>query len=53
MVFQSAMNSLNPVMTVGDQIVDIFTTHERPVEEQARGRGPPSCSSSCASTRPA
>lgn len=28
MVFQSAMNSLNPVMTVGDQIVDIFTTHE-------------------------
>jgi peptide/nickel transport system ATP-binding protein len=29
MVFQSAMNALNPVMTVGDQIVDIFTTHER------------------------
>ncbi|HEY5833745.1 ABC transporter ATP-binding protein [Streptomyces sp.] len=29
MVFQSAMNSLNPVMTIGDQIVDIFTTHER------------------------
>ncbi|MFE4727787.1 ABC transporter ATP-binding protein [Microbacterium sp. NPDC056736] len=28
MVFQSAMNSLNPVMTVGDQIADIFTTHE-------------------------
>ena len=28
MVFQSAMNSLNPVMTVGDQIIDIFTTHE-------------------------
>lgn len=28
MVFQSAMNSLNPVMTVGDQIVDIFTTHD-------------------------
>ena len=27
MVFQSAMNSLNPVMTIGDQIVDIFTTH--------------------------
>jgi ABC-type dipeptide/oligopeptide/nickel transport system ATPase component/ABC-type dipeptide/oligopeptide/nickel transport system permease subunit len=29
MVFQSAMSSLNPVMTIGDQIVDIFTTHER------------------------
>lgn len=28
MVFQSAMNSLNPVMTLGDQIADIFTTHE-------------------------
>lgn len=27
MVFQSAMNSLNPVMTIGDQILDIFTTH--------------------------
>ena len=24
MVFQSAMNSLNPVMSVGDQIADIF-----------------------------
>jgi peptide/nickel transport system ATP-binding protein len=28
MVFQSAMNSLNPVMSIGDQIADIFTTHE-------------------------
>lgn len=28
MVFQSAMNSLNPVMTIGDQMADIFTTHE-------------------------
>jgi peptide/nickel transport system ATP-binding protein len=28
MVFQSAMNSLNPVMTIGDQIADIFTTHD-------------------------
>lgn len=28
MVFQSAMNSLNPVMTIGAQIADIFTTHE-------------------------
>lgn len=29
MVFQSAMNALNPVMTVGDQIVDAFTAHGR------------------------
>ena len=37
MVFQSAMNSLNPVMTVGDQIADIFTTHEGTSKKQARG----------------
>jgi len=28
-VFQSAMNSLNPVMRVGDQFVDMFKAHER------------------------
>ena len=27
MVFQSAMNSLNPVLTIGEQITDIYTTH--------------------------
>jgi peptide/nickel transport system ATP-binding protein len=27
MVFQSAMNSLNPVMRVGDQIADVLVTH--------------------------
>jgi peptide/nickel transport system ATP-binding protein len=26
-VFQGAMNSLNPVMNIGSQIVDVFTTH--------------------------
>src|SRR5207245_3065830 len=29
MVFQSAMNSLNPVMRVGDQFVDMMKAHER------------------------
>jgi peptide/nickel transport system ATP-binding protein len=29
MVFQSAMNSLNPVMRVGDQFVDMMRAHER------------------------
>jgi peptide/nickel transport system ATP-binding protein len=29
LVFQSAMNSLNPVMRVGDQFVDMFRAHER------------------------
>nr|MBA3379934.1 ABC transporter ATP-binding protein [Chloroflexia bacterium] len=29
MVFQSAMNALNPVMTIGDQIVDAIRAHDR------------------------
>jgi peptide/nickel transport system ATP-binding protein len=29
MVFQSAMNALNPVMRVGDQFVDMMLAHER------------------------
>lgn len=35
MVFQSAMNSLNPVMTIGDQLADVFTTHERMPKRKA------------------
>ncbi|KRB35193.1 UNVERIFIED_CONTAM: ABC transporter ATP-binding protein [Microbacterium sp. SLM126] len=38
MVFQSAMNSLNPVMTIGDQIADIFTTHEGASKKSALAR---------------
>jgi peptide/nickel transport system ATP-binding protein len=38
MVFQSAMNSLNPVMTVGDQIVDAILAHEPMRETEARQR---------------
>jgi len=38
MVFQSAMNALNPVMTVGDQIIDVLTTHERVSKREARER---------------
>jgi peptide/nickel transport system ATP-binding protein len=38
MVFQSAMNSLNPVMTVGDQIVDVYTAHGRLDRRAARDR---------------
>ena len=40
MVFQSAMNSLNPVMTIGDQITDAIMVHRKvtveKAEEQAR-----------------
>jgi peptide/nickel transport system ATP-binding protein len=39
MVFQSAMNALNPVMTVGDQIADVIDAHQamprRRVDERA------------------
>jgi peptide/nickel transport system ATP-binding protein len=38
MVFQSAMNALNPVMTVRDQIVDVFTTHTGMRQREARSR---------------
>ena len=38
MVFQSAMNALNPVMPVGDQIVDAFTAHGMADPKQARER---------------
>jgi peptide/nickel transport system ATP-binding protein len=35
MVFQSAMNALNPVMRVGDQFVDMMRAHERISHRQA------------------
>jgi peptide/nickel transport system ATP-binding protein len=37
-VFQSAMNALNPVMTIGDQIIDVFDTHMRLPPREARDR---------------
>ncbi|MEJ7901663.1 MAG: ABC transporter ATP-binding protein [Thermomicrobiales bacterium] len=38
MVFQSAMNALNPVMTIGDQIVDAIRAHDRMGKAGARRR---------------
>jgi peptide/nickel transport system ATP-binding protein len=38
MVFQSAMNALNPVMTIGDQIVDTILAHEAVSNREARDR---------------
>ena len=38
MVFQSAMNALNPVLTVGEQIADTIQCHESATREQARER---------------
>ena len=39
MVFQSAMNALNPVMRVGDQFVDMMRAHERCLEARRRRAG--------------
>jgi len=38
MVFQSAMNALNPVMTVGDQIIDAIQAHREDSRREARAR---------------
>jgi peptide/nickel transport system ATP-binding protein len=38
MVFQSAMNSLNPVTRVGDQFVDMMRAHEHISKKEALGR---------------
>lgn len=37
-VFQSAMNSLNPVITVGDQFLDTFQAHEKISKRHAIAR---------------
>ena len=38
MIFQEPMTSLNPVYTVGDQIMEMILNHEKVSEEQARER---------------
>jgi peptide/nickel transport system ATP-binding protein len=38
MVFQSAMNALNPVMTIADQIADTILAHEDVPRREARDR---------------
>ena len=38
LVFQSAMNVLNPVMRVGDQFVDMFKAHDRVRKNEALAR---------------
>lgn len=37
-VFQSAMNSLNPVLTIGDQITDVIQMHRQVSKKAARER---------------
>lgn len=38
MVFQSAMNALNPVITIGEQLVDVVLAHENVTAAEARSR---------------
>jgi oligopeptide/dipeptide ABC transporter ATP-binding protein len=38
MIFQDPMTSLNPVYTVGDQIVEAITTHEQASNQEAKRR---------------
>ena len=38
MIFQGAMNALNPVFTVGDQIAEVLMLHERVSKEEAYAR---------------
>ena len=38
MVFQAAMNALNPVYTVGDQIGEMFVLHEKADRKESRER---------------
>ena len=38
MIFQEPMTSLNPVYTVGDQIMEMILNHEDVTEEEARER---------------
>ncbi len=38
MIFQEPMNSLNPVLKVGDQISEVIKLHMRVTEEEARDR---------------
>ena len=37
-VFQSAMNALNPVLTIGNQIIDVIQAHTKMSKDEARAR---------------
>jgi oligopeptide/dipeptide ABC transporter ATP-binding protein len=38
MIFQEPMTSLNPVFTIGQQIAEVFTTHQKTPKREARDR---------------
>ena len=49
MIFQEPMSSLNPVMTIGDQIGEALLLHEPLAPRGAAGAGASRCSASSAS----
>ena len=49
MIFQDPMASLNPVMRIGDQIVEQILAHEDMPDGAARASARSSCSSASAS----
>ncbi len=51
MVFQDPMTSLNPVMRVGQQVMEAVAAHEN-LGREARGGAPSSCCSRSGSPRP-
>ena len=53
MVFQGAMNALDPVMRVSDQIAEAIRLHEPGVDGPASRSASPSCSATSASARTA
>ncbi len=43
MIFQDPMTSLNPVHTIGDQLIEAVHLHQRRLEGRRRARGPSRC----------
>ena len=52
LVLQDALSSLNPVMTIGDQIGELFRVHRGASRKQANAPGRSSCSAWSASPSP-
>ena len=48
-VFQSALNALNPVLRIGKLLDDVLKTHAKTLTRPSGGPGPRSCSASSGS----
>ncbi len=52
MIFQDPMTSLNPVLTIEEQMVETIQAHRKIAHSEARERGRSSCSGWWGSRRP-